>query len=333
MDTNQDEILDSVVLLYFHQDDQRLNLWEQGIESMELNGRLGLKTLFRHYTLKVITTWGLVLLENVQLALIPLLIGLAIDGLLSGDVRELGILAGVMVVLTVTSVIRRRYDTRTYGTIRVTLSKTLQQRYAQLPVSARSARMDMARELVDFLEDDAPELLTSVVQIIVVFIVLLTFHVYLGLAALVTLAAVMLCYALFHGCFYRYNAAMNEQLEKQVNVLEAGQHASVLKHFSRLRKWEIKLSDAEATVYGLIFLLQILFIVFNLWLSSGIADISAGKIFSIVHYSWEFIGAVLVIPTSLQGFARLHEITERINPEPTSTDTDACITGDEVLRT
>ena len=68
-------------------------------------------------------------------------------------------------MLVVVSVVRRIYDTRVYGTIKVELGLRLLERRQGLGVSVRSARLDMSRELVDFLENEVPLLFTSVIQL------------------------------------------------------------------------------------------------------------------------------------------------------------------------
>ena len=44
-----------------------------------------------------------------------------------------------------------------------------------------------------------------------------------------------------------------------------------------------------------------------------IMEITAGRIFSIVTYSWEFVESALVLPLTLQSWSRLAEIINRTN--------------------
>ena len=76
---------------------------------------------------------------------------------------------------------------------------------------------------------------------------------------------------------------------------------------------EVKLSDREAVLYGSVFLVLLTMVVFNLWYSTLNGTISAGTIFSIVSYSWEFVDAAVILPVTLQSLTRLTEITQRIN--------------------
>ncbi len=102
-------------------------------------------------------------------------------------------------------------------------------------------------------------------------------------------------------------------MELQVGVLELKKPKPLLEHLRSLRRWEVKLSDTEAGLYGAIFLMVIAFILYNLWFGTSLPDVSTGTIYSIVSYSWSYVEAALVLPYSMQSLTRLHEITERIN--------------------
>ncbi len=277
------------------------------------NKELSLKQLLLSFKARIGITWGLVGLENILLSLIPLFIGLAIDDLLQSNFDQLVTLAFLMTVLVVVAVTRRVYDTRAYGTIRVQLGEELQQRHQELPVSNRNARLNMSRELVDFLEEQVPEILTALIQIVVALSILAVFHRYLALSALAVTLVMIVLYSLVHARFYRLNASLNGQMEKQVSILEISGTAEILSHLRSLRRWEVKLSDTEALLYGAIFIMVIGFIVFNLWFGTSLPDITTGTIYSIVSYSWTYVESAIVLPFTLQSLTRLSEITERIN--------------------
>ncbi len=274
---------------------------------------LGLASIFRSAWGKISLTWLLVFVEILLMALIPLWMGQAIDGLLEQNIDPLIRLGLVFVALTGVAVARRVYDTRVYGTIRVKLGDALNQRSKGLPVSKATARQDMARELVDFLEEEVPGLISSIAQIVVALVILFQFHAYLAGSAILVFALMNAIYGLFHSRFYTLNAGLNEQAEQQVSILEMTSPARFFAHLKALRKWEVKLSDSEAFVYGLIFLAQTVFLLFNLWYCAQLPDMSVGKIFAILTYSWDFVEAAVALPMALQSWSRLSEITTRLN--------------------
>ncbi|MEM8684899.1 MAG: ABC transporter six-transmembrane domain-containing protein [Pseudomonadota bacterium] len=280
---------------------------------MRLHGTLDVGMLFREFRGKIAITWFLVLLENLLWALVPLFIGRAIDALLASEPGALIELAAVMLALVVVAVGARLYDTRAYGTMRVHFGAELVNRIREQPVSRVNARLDMSREMVDFLEEHVPELLTSVVQVLVSIVILWSFDVRLGVSGVCALLALSGVYALFHRRFYRLNAGLNAQTERQVSILEQRRHEPLFVHLMKLRRREVRLSDTEALLYGVIFVGMFAFILANLWFATSIEAITAGMIFVILSYTWELVDSGVALPAVLQQWTRLSEIRERIN--------------------
>ena len=274
---------------------------------------LTLRTLLRLFWFKITVTWALTLLETGLWVILPLLLGFTIDGLLIGDFGPFWQMIGVLVGLVLVAVVRQLIDTRIFGTMRVELSQVLAERNRGLSVSALNARVLMAREIVDYLEQEMPVLMAAVVQLLASVVILFTFHWALTLSATMA-GAIMLCvYARFHGRFFRLNRAINTRAEKQVRILETRTGPAFGRHLRMLRHWEVRLSDTEALVYGVIYAVLMLLVVFNLGFTALIMAASAGAIFAIVTYSWEFMDAAFNLPQALQQWSRLSEIIERIN--------------------
>lgn len=276
---------------------------------------LTVATILKKFVRPISLTWVLTLCETVLMTLIPLFIGFAIDGLIEGHSISLMQLSGVLAGLIAISVGRRIYDTRVYGTIRVELGAELIGRSGKVPVSGQNARLDMCRELVDFLEDDAPALMSSAVQLIVSLLVLFSFHPTLSYAALGSAVVMSAIYSVFHRRFFRLNADLNHQIEQPAGTLELFSPEKLATYLRKLRSIEIRLSDTEACVYGAIFLVMMGFIIFNLWFAATNLETSVGSIFSIISYSWKFVESALVLPATLQGWSRLSEIMQRINKQ------------------
>lgn len=275
--------------------------------------RLSVGTLLRKFPKSVGITWLLALGETTLIALVPLFMGYAIDDLVVQELSALVNLAILLGLLIVIGVTRRLYDTRAYGMIRVELGMALSERGDSGSVSRTNARLAMGRELADFLEADVPQLLSSIVQLVVTLVILSLFHPTLLASALVAGVLILSIYALVHRRFFNINGILNHQMEQQVGVLSSKSRKDLKDHLVKLRHAEIRISDTEAFTYGAIFLVLMAFIVFNLWIAAGFLELTIGRIFSIVSYSWEFVEAAIVLPATLQGWSRLSEITQRIN--------------------
>lgn len=281
-------------------------------------GPLTVLALLRSFRWRIPLTWLLILCETALTALVPLFIGFAIDGLLASDTEALFQLIAVLTVLILVSVIRRAYDTRVFGTVRVEMGKAQAARAANLPISTLNARLGMGRELADFLEADLPLAMTSFVQLIISLIVLYIFDPMLALAGASSVAIMLVIYSLSHARFYRLNGQLNQQTEQQVGILETSKPQRLMTHLTRLRGIEVRISDTESIIYGGIFVVLLGFVVFNLWYATANLSITSGTIFSIVTYSWELVDAALAFPMALQGWSRLSEIMQRINQKAPS---------------
>ena len=170
---------------------------------MSLKQPISLITIIQLNLWKVLLTWLMVLVENVMLILLPLFIGFAIDGVLEQDLQPLLMLALCLFALVIVSVVRRFYDTRVYGAIRVKLANLVERNLRGLELSAKDARLTMSRELVDFLEEDLPSLMTAVVQLIATVVILATFDQTLALSMLGAGVGMLIIYGLFHRTFTR----------------------------------------------------------------------------------------------------------------------------------
>ena len=283
---------------------------------------LTLRTLLRLFWFRVGLTWALTLLETGLWVIVPLLLGFTIDGLLDQVFEPFWHLCAILAALVAVAVIRQLIDTRVFGTMRVELSQVLAERNRGLPVSALNARVLMARELVDFLEEEMPVLMAAVVQLVASVVILFTYHWVLALAAVVAGGAMLLIYGRFHDRFFRLNRAINTRAEKQVRLLDTRIGPAFGRHLRWLRHWEVRLSDTEALVYGLIYAVLMGLVIVNLSFTALVMVASAGAIFAIVTYSWEFMDAAFNLPEALQQWSRLSEIIERINKAaPTADDT------------
>ncbi len=274
---------------------------------------LTLRTLLRAFWFRVGVTWALTFLETALWVVLPLLLGFTIDGLLEQEFGPFWQLCGILIALVFVAVLRQIIDTRIFGTMRVELGQALADRNRALPVSALNARVLMARELVDFLEQEMPVLMAAIVQLIASVLILFTYHWALSVFAIIAGGAMLLIYGKYHDRFFRLNRAINARAEKQVRLLETRTGPAFGRHLRLLRHWEVRLSDTEALVYGLIYAVLMGLVIVNLSFTALVMVASAGAIFAIVTYSWEFMDAAFNLPEALQQWSRLSEIIERIN--------------------
>ena len=150
--------------------------------------------MFKPYKYKLSFTFLLIILESIGWILFPFVIGVAINDYLEGSYRGL-ILFGLLGFVTlVLMTVRRLYDTRLYSKIYEHIGLVSTKQNTQL--SAKTARLNMLREIVEFFEHSMPELINSFAVLFgsLFFLAFLSIKVFI--AALIESVLIVLIYGL-----------------------------------------------------------------------------------------------------------------------------------------
>lgn len=268
-----------------------------------------MRTLLKRFTGRITLTLGLVVLEAVGWTLFPLAIGRAINSAIAGTTGGLYEFAGLGVIVMMISVGRRMVDSRAYGRIFTILGRELVHREPKRSTSATTARIGMLREIVQFFEDDLPQLISSLIGLVGTIGILwaLTLPVALGCFAVAVVMVVL--YALTGRLTTRYNKGLNDELEQQVDAIR--DTSRVGRHLRDFMRWKIKLSDLEAGNFGVVWLFMMALLVFTIQ-SATRKGLDYGSVFSVVMYVFQFAESVILLPMYYQQWLRLRDISRRI---------------------
>jgi ABC-type multidrug transport system fused ATPase/permease subunit len=273
-----------------------------------------LQLLFRGNRQSITLTYGLTFLENLFELLYPLVIGLAIDGLLKQQFGNLFWLGGVWLIHAVIEVFRHVYDTRTFTQIysKLSVSVVLAQVKQGISTSLIVARSSLSREFTDFFERDVPQIISAVFGFIGALVMLFFYDVQLAFYCLLLLVPVVaLNYSYLHKA-QRLNQKLNDQLEHEVEILSESRPDEVKEHYQQLAKWRIYLSNAEAVTWGLMELFVIVLFIAALIRTVAIPGVQPGEIYAIISYVWSYRQSFDKIPSIVQQLSRLHDIADRI---------------------
>ena len=268
--------------------------------------------LLRRYRPRVALTFALVLLEAGGMLLFPLFIGFAVNGLVDDDHSGVVALAGLGVVVLLIGSGRRLYDTRTYARIYedVANETVARERQAGTEVSAVTARANLLREVVEFLENSMPEIVASVIGVGGSLVILATLDLGVFLASVGLLVLVVVVYAATGRLNLRLNAGYNDELERQVDALSDGPTV-VHRHFVRLMRWNIRLSDLETANFAVIFI-GIIALLFYSPIALVEGDVEAGTVLAGLMYVFQYTESLLALPYFAQQAIRLQEISTRL---------------------
>lgn len=274
-------------------------------------------SIFKRYRWRIIATLTLVFAEAGAMLFLPLAIGGAIDGLLANSYQGLWWLVAVGLGVTISGSLRRVYDTRVYSGIYVDISTETAESDITSNTSTVNARMTMLRELVEFLENDLPELLNSVIGLVGTVIILLTLDLQIFFACLAELILMIGVFLATNKRTTKLNYNYNNAMESQVTALENRKSQPIKGFMQKLMYWNIKLSDLETIIFGIIWLGMVALIVYSVIQAVGDGSMKTGAIMATVMYVMQFAEGSGMLPLYFQKYLRLQEISSRLRTSTT----------------
>lgn len=268
----------------------------------------------RRYQWRIALTYTLTLIEDLLELSYPWATGIAINGVLEGEIVHAAPLIIAWAARSTIGVIRRMYDTRLYTEIynNIVEMTILRQRRAGVPATRVAARSAMSREFVTFFEKDVATLVTTFVGIFGSLAMLFWYDLIIGAMMACLFVPVIIVNNTYVRKSFALNRELNNQLEEEVNAIDTADPSVVKAHFSAVRTWRVRLSDAEAINWSIIEVLSIALLISVLVRLSYMDEITAGAIFAMIVYVWQFMENLDNVPELLQQLARLHDIRKRI---------------------
>ena len=259
-------------------------------------------------------TYALVVVENTLELLYPFAIGLAVDGLLDGVWTGIILFASISLSHTAVSFARQRHDARSFAILYKDVAADLVERQRDQGIATTTivGRTRLAAEYVEFLEHDIPLAITALFSVFGSLVMLFFYDPLLGVVA----AAVGLPVALLNRRLMRQSRGvyrrLNDQAEVEVAVIGTGTQREVRRHFGVVGRQWVRLSDAEATSWGLVEVIAAGLAIFALVRTTD-AGADVGAIFATIAYVWAYIGGFDQIPGVLQRMSSLGDIRRRLD--------------------
>ncbi|TNE44400.1 MAG: hypothetical protein EP341_11030 [Sphingomonadales bacterium] len=283
-------------------------------EGTDLEAR-SLAQNFRRKRWQIALTYFALGVENIFDLAYPLLIGIAINGLLQQDYLSLAPLAGVWLAHILVAAARQLYDTRLFSRIYADVAAGLATGNGENgdELSRTSAHISMTQDVVDFYEFDIPSIATVLISLIGAIALMFAYDVLAGLLVLGLIVPAGLINRWLAKRSLRLNRILNNQYERQIDVLSIRRHSAVLHHFGRVRRHRVGLSDAEAKSWSLIESITLVISLAVIVRLASLPDASAGSIFAGVSYLLRIIAELDRVPELIQKIARLADIRKRLS--------------------
>jgi len=273
-----------------------------------------INSLLLRFRWKILFTFALVTLEALTGILFPLLIGIAIDGLLEDSFDGILYLSIAGAAALIVGSARRFYDTRIYSGIycRITPEMIQNETNKDASVSRISARTGLLTEFVEFLENSMPEMINALISVVGILAIIATLNIDVFFACLSIPGLIVFIYTITGKFNYKLNTKYNNQLEKQVDVLTARDSIAIKSFYQELMRWNIKLSDLETINYFVIWVGVIAVFIYTPITVIGAGILSYGLVFSIIMYVFNYAGSIVSFPLFIQQVIRLKEISARL---------------------
>jgi hypothetical protein len=259
-------------------------------------------------------TYVLYNVENLLNVAQPYVVGMAINGLLQAEYGVLALLIGQTLAQLFVGTARRMYDTRAFSAIYTDTATRLVcgQRNAGIGVSQVVARSSLSRELVDFFEYELKGLFYSAYGIVGGLAMLVLYDRLLVAYCIVIVAPLVVVSRRLARRASLLNSSLNDQLEREVEVIETVSEHSVREHYQLLAQWRVGLSDIEAWNFFQMEIIVLALIVASLVRYCAHPGVEAGDIYALFAYILMFVGGLDCVPRTTQQIARLHDIARRV---------------------
>jgi ABC-type multidrug transport system fused ATPase/permease subunit len=268
----------------------------------------------RPFRWRIAFTYALTVVEDLLELSYPWATGLAINGLLARDYRMIAPVMTAWLLHTAVGCGRQMYDTRLYTRVYNTIvtGTVLRQRRFGIEPTKVAARSAMSREFVTFFEKDMPVVLSAMVSIIGSAAILFYYDLVIGAVAALLFLPVAILNRRYMRRSLMLNEGLNNQLEHEVQVIDAAQEGAVAHHFAEVRAWRVRLSDADAFNWTAIEGLSILVFLLVLLRVAYMPNADIGGIFAIFVYVWRLMEKLDMMPQIVQQLMRLKDIRRRI---------------------
>ncbi len=269
--------------------------------------------LLRAHRRKLGIAYALVTAENLLQLAQPWALGYAINDLLRSSSAGLLLLVALYVAHLVVGCGRRMYDARAFTRIYAQLASglVLDQLQHGVAVSRVAARSALSREFVQFFQVYLPLVLQALYCLVGALAMLCCYDWALAALCLALIVPAGVANAFYSRKVLRLNAALHDELEREVQVISDREPRGVRSHYGRVSFWRIRLADSEAVNFAGVELFVIALLAVALLRSCAMPGGAVGDIVAIFRYVILFITSLDSLPVLIQHISRLRDVGRR----------------------
>lgn len=271
-----------------------------------------LKSISQTHFKKLMATFALVALENVLFLTYPLIGSFVINAILNQQVWHALIYAFLVLIIWSVGSARRAVDTRVFVRIYAQLAvKAIISEKQKGTTSSATAHANLAKQFIEFFEEQLPMLITASFTVFGSVIMLLLIEFWSGVIALSILLFFMAILPKFSRQNDKLYFKLNNRLEQEVNMIELNKQEHLIKHYDLLAKLRIAISNREAISYLMIGVTIAILFGGTLAILAN-KNIQAGHIYAVMTYLWGFAMSLDDMPRLIEKLSELKDIGNRV---------------------
>lgn len=268
---------------------------------------------------------SLVVIENVAWIVEPSVFGRVIDAMI-GAVGKPGsasplvpllVWIGVFGINSGVGAIRRSVDQRIYlgmfteiatGVARSSFDRNL-------GVSQTTARVQLSREYIQFLQYRVPEIVEQVIAIGGALIGMAFFDMRIASACLIVLAPLVAINSLYSRRVVALHGEVHDSAEEAFEVIAAKDPERVRAYYAAMAVPQQKIANWGAFSFSLMRLVLLGIFLVVLYIAIDLDDFTTGNIYTIVAYIWTFVTSSEYLPDLMESLASLKDMSRRLYVE------------------
>ncbi|MCU0238773.1 MAG: ABC transporter six-transmembrane domain-containing protein [Pyrinomonadaceae bacterium] len=274
-----------------------------------------LLTIWKNNKFSIGSIYLLNLTEEILYLLIPSSVGLLIDTFINNQGYGIYAFAFTYIGWQGIATYRKIQDTVVFTKVfnQISLQIIKDHQSKNIDTTTINARVELMKQVTDFFENDLPFLVRSIISIFGSAILLYFYNSKLFLAALIIILPSILINYFYSKKIVETTEKVNNQFERQVDVIEKGSFAEQEEYFTQLRQFNIRKSSLEAYNFGLLEIFVFFMILVSIYIICKTESMNYGSIVASYGIIIKFAYSFDFIPHTTTKIATLKDITNRIN--------------------
>jgi ABC-type bacteriocin/lantibiotic exporter with double-glycine peptidase domain len=254
------------------------------------------------------------IIEEICYVLIPSAAGMLINTFIYGTGYGVWAFLGVYLGWQGIAILRKILDTITFTKVynQVCLQTIEHHKEEGIEVSKINARIELLKQVVSFFEIDLPFMMNSMVSIMGSAILLYFYNPMLLIICLLIILPSLFINYFFGKKMIKVSAQVNDQYEKQIDVITHQNMDGIKRYFEEVRQFNIRKSSLEAYNFGILELFVFIMIMASVYVICKTPNVNYGDIVASYGIILRFAYGFDFIPHITSKVASMKDIQNRL---------------------